>query len=72
MLLGPIEDDLPRERTITFAILQLAWMLLPLASVIPCAAEPVRVLAAVTLKPALDAVANKYSRSLGSGAGSER
>jgi len=62
MPLGPLEDHLPREGTFTVAILHLVWTLLLAMSAIPCAAEPVRVLAAVTLKPALDAVADKYGR----------
>ena len=63
MPLEPLEDDLPRGGTITLAILQLVCMLLLVTSAIPCAEEPVRVLAAVTLKPALDAVVNKYGRN---------
>jgi len=62
MPLEPLEDDLPRAATITLAILRLVCMLLLATSAIPCAAEPFRVLAAVTLKPALDAVATKYGR----------
>ena len=54
---------MPRGGTITLAILQLVCMLLLVTSAIPCAEEPVRVLAAVTLKSALDAVVNKYGRN---------
>jgi molybdate transport system substrate-binding protein len=38
----------------------LAALLVLVVAAVPCRAEPVRVLAAVTLKPALDAIAKKY------------
>ena len=44
----------------------LGVLLLALSATPPAAAEPVRVLAAVTLKPALDAIAQQY-RQAGSG-----
>src|SRR5215469_7467717 len=52
-----------RERTLTRRAALLAALSLVGTAASPRAADPVRVLAAVTLKPALDAIVQKYSGS---------
>src|SRR5208282_2554379 len=58
-----LRDSPARESPLIrrFVLLMAAFLAVVVAS--PCAANPVRVLAAVTLKPALDAIAKKYSGS---------
>jgi molybdate transport system substrate-binding protein len=50
-----------RERLLIHRFVLLMALFLVVVVVSPRAADPVRVLAAVTLKPALDAIAEKYS-----------